>query len=213
MIEPQSVPAGEPAVWKTNRRLGSPQAEIGTALHIMLNRDQRRLESTKMLECGPTLRNSEFGTPPPSSSAAALRMRRQRQQHTRPETLLRSELHRRGLRYYVHRRPLIGSRHTADIVFPGVRVAVDVRGCYWHSCPAHGSLPKANASWWAEKFRRNRERDAAAETRFAAAGWRLVIVWEHEDHMLAAGRVEAAVRSIARASLNMAKLGGSASDR
>ena len=32
------------------------------------------------------------------------------------------------------------------------RVAVFVDGCFWHSCPEHGNLPKANREWWRAKL-------------------------------------------------------------
>ena len=68
-----------------------------------------------------------------------------------------------------------------DIVFPAIRVAVFVNGCYWHRCPTcRLPAPKANAEFWREKFRRNLERDWAAETALTAAGWTVITVWEHE---------------------------------
>ena len=51
---------------------------------------------------------------------------------TAPELALRRVLHRRGLRYRVHRRPLPDLARQADIVFPGAKVAVFVDGCFWH---------------------------------------------------------------------------------
>jgi DNA mismatch endonuclease (patch repair protein) len=59
-------------------------------------------------------------------------------------------------------------------------VAVFVDGCFWHSCPVHGSKPKANAAWWEEKLARNLQRDRDTDVRLAAEGWRVVRVWEHE---------------------------------
>ena len=51
---------------------------------------------------------------------------------TAPDLALRHFLHRRGLRYRVHRRPLPDLARRADIVFPGAKVAVFVDGCFWH---------------------------------------------------------------------------------
>jgi DNA mismatch endonuclease (patch repair protein) len=70
-------------------------------------------------------------------------------------------------------------------------LVVDVRGCFWHRCPLHGSSPKANSDWWTEKLARNTARDAETEALLRAAGWRLVVVWEHEDPVAAADRVAA----------------------
>jgi DNA mismatch endonuclease (patch repair protein) len=113
---------------------------------------------------------------------------------TAPELALRSELHRRGLRFRVDRPPLTGLRSRADIVFGPARVAVYVDGCFWHSCPEHGTKPKANAEWWERKLARNRERDAETDRVLREHGWDVVRVWEHEDPEEAAARVEAAVR-------------------
>jgi DNA mismatch endonuclease (patch repair protein) len=119
----------------------------------------------------------------------------QRRRDTGPELALRHELHGRGLRYRLHRRPIPSVRREIDIVFPRARVAVEVRGCFWHACPEHGSIPKAHAEWWAQKFQRNRVKDAETAELLAKAGWRLVVVWEHEDPVDAANRVASVVRA------------------
>jgi DNA mismatch endonuclease, patch repair protein len=113
---------------------------------------------------------------------------------TLPELALRSELHRRGLRFRVDRAPLPGLRSRADIVFGPARVAVYVDGCFWHSCPEHATQPKANAEWWEQKLKRNRERDAQTNRALRENGWEVVRIWEHEDPVAAADRVELVVR-------------------
>jgi DNA mismatch endonuclease (patch repair protein) len=102
---------------------------------------------------------------------------------------LRSELHRRGLRYRVHRRPVPGLRATADIVFGPARVAVFVDGCFWHRCPIHATEPKANGEWWAEKLEANVARDRATDQRLKDSGWLVVRVWEHESPAVAAAEI------------------------
>lgn len=121
-------------------------------------------------------------------------MRAQRRRDTAPELALRRELHRLGLRYRLHQRLLPDRRRTADIVFPGPRVVVDVRGCFWHACPKHAQVPASNKSWWREKLERNRSRDADTVDRLLAAGWQPVVVWEHEDPVRAASRIARLVR-------------------
>jgi DNA mismatch endonuclease, patch repair protein len=117
-------------------------------------------------------------------------MRAQRLRDTTPELALRSELHRRGLRFRVQRRLLPDVRRTADIVFGPSRVVVEVRGCFWHGCPEHGTSPKANADWWREKIDRNRARDADTDARLREAGWTVIVVWEHEHPSAAADQIE-----------------------
>jgi len=98
-----------------------------------------------------------------------------------------------GLRYRIHRRPLPRLRREADIVFARARVAVFVDGCFWHGCPDHGTSPKVNGDWWAEKLQANQARDLDTTAQLIAAGWAAVRVWEHEDPVDAAQRVSAAV--------------------
>jgi DNA mismatch endonuclease (patch repair protein) len=121
-------------------------------------------------------------------------MQRQRTHDTRPELLLRSELHRRGIRYRVHRRLLSDVRREADITFPKARIAVFVDGCFWHSCPTHGTMPRNNAGFWSKKLAENRRRDSDTDSRLVAAGWAVVRVWEHESPCEAASAILDLVR-------------------
>ncbi|WP_330251178.1 very short patch repair endonuclease [Nocardia sp. NBC_00565] len=135
---------------------------------------------------------------PPTDTATSARMARQRRAGTKPELALRRELHRRGLRYFVDRAPLRGQRRRADLVFPRLRVAVYVDGCFWHRCPRHATDPKNNAQWWADKLTGNVARDRATDATLAAAGWRVIRVWEHEDAATAADRVQAVLAELRR---------------
>src|SRR5688572_18555770 len=89
-------------------------------------------------------------------------MQGNRSRDTKPELLLRSILHARGMRYRVHYR-LLGTRHTADVVFTRARVAVFVDGCWWHGCPEHYREPKSNTGYWLPKIERNLARDAKVD--------------------------------------------------
>ncbi|WP_373408394.1 DNA mismatch endonuclease Vsr [Rathayibacter toxicus] len=117
--------------------------------------------------------------PPPSSELASRRMRNTRSRDTPPELAIRRLLRARGLRYRVDARPVQGLNRRADLVFGPARLAVFVDGCFWHSCPEHGSAPKANRVWWAEKLRANVERDRDTNARLIAAGWTVLRIWEH----------------------------------
>jgi DNA mismatch endonuclease, patch repair protein len=115
----------------------------------------------------------------PLSPAVSEQMRRQRTRDTPAELSLRSELHRRGVRFRVHRRLLSGVRREVDIVIPKARIAVLVDGCFWHGCPIHGAIPKNNSDAWRRKLADNRARDIDTDDRLARAGWTVVRVWEH----------------------------------
>jgi DNA mismatch endonuclease, patch repair protein len=132
-------------------------------------------------------------TPDASSPDARNRMQRTGQSNTAPEMQLRSALHLLGLRYRVQVAPLPGVRRRADIVFPRQRIAIFVDGCFWHSCPEHGTTPKANRAWWEAKLRGNAKRDEDTNRRLRAAGWEPVRIWEHEDFAVAARQIQSFV--------------------
>jgi DNA mismatch endonuclease (patch repair protein) len=122
-------------------------------------------------------------------------MQRTGRRDTAAELAVRSELHRRGLRYFVDRRVVAGTRRRVDIVFPRRSVAVLVDGCFWHSCPIHRTVPKANRDWWVAKLAANEARDRATDAQLEAAGWTVLRFWEHEDPVLVADAIEKTVRS------------------
>ena len=115
---------------------------------------------------------------------------------TKPEVLLRSELHRWGLRYRVQVKVPGNRRRTIDIAFTRVNLAVYVDGCFWHGCPDHHVRPKANSDWWRWKVERNQQRDRDTDRELREAGWDVLRVWEHEPPGEAADRVVAAYRSL-----------------
>lgn len=122
-------------------------------------------------------------------------MRTQPRSDTAPELAIRKLVFAAGLRYRIHAKPIPTFRRRADLVFRTTRVAVLVDGCFWHGCRHHVKTPASNVSWWAEKIRRNRERDRETSAIFRRAGWKVVRVWEHEDPIRAASRVVEAVKS------------------
>jgi DNA mismatch endonuclease, patch repair protein len=67
-----------------------------------------------------------------------------------------------------------------DFVFPRLRVAVFVDGCFWHSCPQHATKPKNNAVFWEKKFAANKSRDQLVCRTLRKAAWRVLRIWEHE---------------------------------
>ncbi len=107
-------------------------------------------------------------------------MRGNRRRDTKPELRLRSALHRAGCRFRVdYRIQGAGKAVRVDIVFPRVRLAVFVDGCFWHRCPEHGVDPQHNSPYWREKLDGNVDRDRRVNEALAATGWRVVRLWEH----------------------------------
>jgi DNA mismatch endonuclease (patch repair protein) len=133
-----------------------------------------------------------------SSEAVRRRMSMQRRSGTAPELALRRALFTRGLRYRVDVAPVPSLRRKADVVFGRARLAVFVDGCFWHGCPQHGGRRhEVNGWYWPAKIERNRRRDRDTDVVLAAAGWRVLRVWEHElagdGTHLVAERVQALV--------------------
>lgn len=121
-------------------------------------------------------------------------MSRIRSRNTASEVALRQALHRRGLRFRIHVRSLPG---TPDIVFPAARLAVFVDGDFWHG--RHYAAKHAEwKEYWRAKIARNMERDRAADEALAAAGWRVLRIWERDLRSkieLWSGRIEQMVRA------------------
>jgi DNA mismatch endonuclease (patch repair protein) len=66
-----------------------------------------------------------------------------------------------------------------DFVFPKLKIAIFVDGCFWHGCPACGHTPKTNSSYWAAKIVSNRRRDRANSLRLRTEGFLVLRLWEH----------------------------------
>ena len=113
---------------------------------------------------------------------------------TRPEILVRSLLHRQGLRFRVHSKIISSIRLWADISFPRQRVAVFIDGCFWHGCPAHCQHSKSNVRFWRHKLERNRERDVQMTALLRSLGWTVLRYWEHEPADTVARKVASRVR-------------------
>jgi DNA mismatch endonuclease, patch repair protein len=150
--------------------------------------DPRRRPRSKTVGSRSLPDQSAPQRPRASSDHIRQRMEQQRRRDTRPELALRRAVWRLGLRYRVDIPPIPG-RQRADLVFTRAKVAVYVDGCFWHMCPTHSSIPKANRAWWVSKLNANVARDRATDARLREAGWTVVRVWEHEDVELARVRI------------------------
>lgn len=95
---------------------------------------------------------------------------------TAPERLVRSHLHRTGLRFRLHVR-LPGK---PDIVLARWNALVFVHGCFWHRHAGcrFAYTPKSNRSFWMRKFEANVARDQTVRRQLRNLGWRVFTVWE-----------------------------------
>jgi DNA mismatch endonuclease (patch repair protein) len=67
-----------------------------------------------------------------------------------------------------------------DFVFPKLKLAVFVDGCFWHGCPRHFIQPRGNAAFWRKKIAANQARDRLVNRMLRRMGWKVLRVWEHE---------------------------------
>lgn len=97
---------------------------------------------------------------------------------TTPELVVRSYLHRAGLRFRLHSK-LPGK---PDLVFPRHQTVIFVHGCFWHRHQGcrFATTPASNAKFWAKKFADNVRRDAHVQQLLAKLGWRVLVIWSCE---------------------------------
>ncbi len=86
-----------------------------------------------------------------------------------------------------------------DFIFPKLRVAVFVDGCFWHGHDCRNTKPKDNADYWRAKIERNQRRDQAATERLTALGYRVVRIWECEFQKKRRERLEEKLAPIVEA--------------
>jgi len=128
--------------------------------------------------------------PEPTSADVSKRMKANRRRDTKPELLVRSQLHQMGLRFRKDHPIRLPTRIVRpDIVFTRRKVAVFIDGCFWHCCPEHGTTPRANSEYWRPKLARNVERDRLVSELLVAEGWTVMRGWEHEPPLEIAERI------------------------
>jgi DNA mismatch endonuclease (patch repair protein) len=98
---------------------------------------------------------------------------------TKPEIIVRSFLHRQGLRFRVNDKNLPGK---PDIVLKKYRTIVFVDGCFWHRHTGcrFAYTPKSRIEFWTEKFKSNVKRDKKVNTMLKEQGWNVVRIWQCE---------------------------------
>jgi len=108
------------------------------------------------------------------------------------EIRLISVLRANRLTGWRRRWPIFGR---PDFVFPKIKVAVFVDGCFWHGCPKCYRAPKTNGPYWRLKIARNRKRDLKVKGELRKQGWIVLRFWEcHlKDSVRIATRIRKAV--------------------
>jgi DNA mismatch endonuclease (patch repair protein) len=126
-----------------------------------------------------TLRRAPVAERPVVDERRSRLMARVRQRDTKPEMSVRRAAHALGFRFRLQRRDLPGR---PDLVFPRLRKALFVHGCFWHSHPSckAATIPKTRTEYWNAKLADNRSRDRRVEAALKATGWEVGVVWECE---------------------------------
>ena len=93
------------------------------------------------------------------------------------ELALAKLLRRHGIKGWRRYQPVFGK---PDFVFPKLKLAIFVDGCFWHGCPKHATKPANNRAFWRRKLSSNKKRDQVVNQTLRKAGWRVVRIWEHE---------------------------------
>jgi len=104
-------------------------------------------------------------------------MRAVRGTDTTPEIMVRRAAHRMGFRFRLHRQNLPGR---PDLVFPKMKIALFVHGCFWHAhegC-SKASVPASNVAFWETKLSQNVERDRRVQGELRSRGWNVAVIWE-----------------------------------
>ena len=122
-------------------------------------------------------------------------MARIRGKDTKPELIVRSLLHRAGVRFSLRRKDLPGK---PDIVLPKHAAVVFVHGCFWHrhkGCKV-ATMPKTRADFWQAKFAANVARDKRNQHDLKKAGWKVIVLWECQVMCDPFAAVEKVLKSI-----------------
>jgi DNA mismatch endonuclease (patch repair protein) len=92
------------------------------------------------------------------------------------ERRVRSELHKRGLRFRKHVKELPGK---PDIVFTKAKVAVFIDGDFWHGY-RFPTWEHKIADFWKQKIGKTRKRDQRNFKKLRSMGWKVIRIWQHE---------------------------------
>ncbi|MDR1312251.1 MAG: very short patch repair endonuclease [Deltaproteobacteria bacterium] len=103
-------------------------------------------------------------------------MSRVKSKDTTMELVVRSELHRVGLRFRKNYAKLPGK---PDVAFPRAKLAVFLDGDFWHGRD-FSSWKGRLSEYWLKKITRNRERDQANFSEIRRMGWSVMRLWERD---------------------------------
>jgi DNA mismatch endonuclease (patch repair protein) len=195
-IDPRRYPQSHPEYKLISWKFAFAQYKAGTGSQSI--KGQRHIKGADLLSPG-AWRNMEsmvdIETTQAKAEARSRIMRGVRKKNTKPERIVRRQLHAMGFRFRLHRRDLPG---TPDVVMPRHSAVVLVHGCFWHQHAGckHANQPRNRTDYWLPKLARNVERDAEAKKALVALGWRVLVLWECElrDDVVLRERLQAFIQ-------------------
>ncbi len=96
-----------------------------------------------------------------------------RSNNTSIEVLLRKALWRKGIRFRVNCKDIIGK---PDISIKKYKLAIFCDGDFWHGNCSNRSIG-TNTKFWEQKIKRNRERDLEQTLKLRDEGWTVLRFW------------------------------------
>jgi DNA mismatch endonuclease, patch repair protein len=108
-----------------------------------------------------------------------------RSRENKAEVALRKALWRRGYRYRIQVRTLVGR---PDLTLPKHRAVIFIDSDYWHGralidggeAGLREVIRGPRFAWWKAKLSRNIERDREVTAALCRDGWRVIRVWESD---------------------------------
>ena len=94
-----------------------------------------------------------------------------------PEQVVETWIRRLRLGYEKHDHRLPGR---PDFVFPRRRKIIMVHGDFWHGWQFPRWKDRLSKAYWKPKIERNRRYDRRNRRRLRRAGWRVLVIWEHQ---------------------------------
>ena len=129
-----------------------------------------------------------------SKSKRSWIMSRIKAKDTKAELKLRKELWRKGLRYRVNYREVLG---TPDIYFDTAKVTIFVDGAFWHGKKLSETRLSKMSKYWQEKIHQNIKRDESINNTLEQQGYTVIRIPEHEI-LINAEKIALEIESIIR---------------
>lgn len=98
--------------------------------------------------------------------------------NTKPEMLFRKALWKRGIRYRVNVKDIMGK---PDVCIKSKKIAIFIDSEFWHGkMYLEGKIPKTNQEYWIPKLKRNIQRDKEVNDFLERNGWKVFRFWSKE---------------------------------